>query len=70
MAVQKGAKRYQHNITGEVRYFKTLPDVEMWSKIGTKGSSEWRWITNTIEERFIHKKDPIPSGFYPGRIRT
>ena len=69
MAIQKGTKRYQHTITGEVRYFKNHPDPEMWMKVGTPGSKNWRWIHNTIEERFVHKEEPIPEGFQLGRIK-
>ncbi len=70
MAIGKGTKRYQHNITGEVRYFKNIPDISMWSKVGTPGSKNWRWVNNTIEERFVRKNEPIPDGYQLGRIRT
>ena len=69
MPLSKGTRRYQHNITGEVRYFKNPPNLESWSKVGTSGSKNWKWINNTIEEKFIHSSDPIPDGFIPGRIR-
>ena len=70
MAVQKGTKRYQHNITGEVKYFKSPPPITSWSKVGTPGSKNWRWIHNSTEEKFVLKSDPIPEGFQLGRIRT
>ena len=70
MPLQKGTKRYKHNVTGEVRYFKSEPNSEKWSKIGTPGSRNWKWIHNTIEERFIHNTEPIPEGFVPGRIKS
>ena len=70
MAVQKGARRYQHNITGEVKYFKSPPSLDSWSKVGTPGSKNWRWINNTVEEKFVPKTEPIPEGFQLGRIRA
>ena len=69
MALQRGTKRYQHEETGEVRYFKTPPS-SLWFKVGTKGSKDWRWINNTVEERFVLKTEPIPEGFQLGRIKT
>jgi len=54
MAIPKGTKRYQHNITKEVRYFRNPPSLESWSKVGTPGSKNWRWINNSTEERFVH----------------
>lgn len=65
-----GTKRYKHNETGEVRYFRNAPNLSYWSKIGTPGSKNWKWIHNTLEERFISPKDVIPEGFIPGRIKT
>jgi len=70
MAVQKGAKRYQHNITGEVKYFKAPPSLESWSKVGTPGSKNWRWIHNATEEKFVRKDEPLPEGYQLGRIRA
>ena len=68
MPLPKGTKRYKHNLTGEVRYFKNPPNLERWSKIGTAGSKNWKWINNTVEEKFIGPDDNIPVGFIPGRI--
>ena len=70
MAIAKGTKRYQHNVTGEVRYFKNPPSLESWSKVGTAGSKNWCWINNTVEEKFVKKSDPIPDGFSLGRVKT
>ena len=70
MAVQKGARRYQHNITGEVKYFKSPPPITSWSKVGTPGSKNWRWVNNGVEEQFINSKEEIPAGFQLGRIKT
>ena len=70
MAIQKGTRRYQHNHTGEVRYFKNPPSLESWSKVGTPGSKNWCWINNTVEERFVKKSEPIPEGFTLGRVKT
>ena len=70
MALPKGTKRYKHKMTGEIRYFKNPPNLERWDKIGTPGSKNWRWINNTIEERFVHKEEPIPEGFQLGRVRA
>lgn len=70
MPLQKGTRRYKHNVTGEVRYFKSDPNPENWTKIGTPGSRNWKWIHNAIEERFIHQTEPIPEGFVPGRIKS
>ena len=69
MAVAKGTKRYQHSVTGEVRYFKSTPNPELWMKVGTAGSKNWRWINNTVEEKFVRKDEPIPEGFELGRIK-
>ena len=70
MPLQKGTKRYKHNITGEVRYFKNEPCLNSWSKIGTPGSKKWKWIHNTIEEKFISPSEQIPEGFVPGRLKV
>ena len=70
MALPKGVKRYQHNETGEVRYFKNAPDISKWSKIGTPGSKNWRWIHNATEEKFVRKDEPLPEGYQLGRIRA
>ena len=70
MAVAKGAKRYQHIITEEVRYFKSPPNMDQWNKIGTGGSKDWRWIHNATEEKFVKKSDPVPEGSSLGRIKT
>ena len=69
MPVPKGTKRFQHNITGEVRYFRNPPNLESWSKVGTPGSKNWCWINNTVEERFIKKAEFIPEGFTLGRVK-
>ena len=53
MALPKGTKRYIHNSTGEIRYFKNPPCLENWSKVGTPGSKNWKWINNSIEEKFV-----------------
>ena len=70
MALPKGTKRYQHNVTGEIRYFKNPPKAESWTKVGTPGSKNWRWINNTLEERYVHTNEPIPEGFSLGRVRA
>ena len=70
MAVPKGTKRYQHNLTGEVRYFRNPPNLESWSKVGTPGSKNWCWINNNVEERFVRKSELLPEGFTYGRIRS
>lgn len=59
-----------HNETGEVRYFRNPPNLTAWSKIGTPGSKNWRWITNLTEERFIGPNDIVPDGFVPGRLKA
>ena len=69
MPVPKGTKRFQHNVTGEVRYFRNPPDLSFWSKIGTPGSKNWKWINNTVEEKFIGPQDLVPEGFILGRIK-
>ena len=70
MPLPAGTKRYKHNETGEVRYFRNAPNLSYWSKIGTPGSKNWKWINNTLEEKFISPGDIIPEGFVPGRIKT
>ena len=70
MGLPRGTKRYQHNITGEIRYFRNAPDLSRWSKIGTPGSKNWRWIHNATEERFVKRDEPLPSGFTLGRLKT
>lgn len=70
MALPRGTKRYQHSETGEVRYFRNAPNLDMWFKVGTPGSRDWRWINNSLEERYVHKQEPIPTGFVPGRVKT
>ncbi len=69
MAIPKGTKRYQHNVTNEIRYFRNPPNLQAWSKVGTPGSKNWRWINNTLEEKYISGKDPIPEGYSLGRIK-
>jgi len=70
MALPKGTKRYIHNSTGEIRYFKNPPCLESWSKVGTPGSKNWKWINNSIEEKFIGPKEVVPDGYILGRIKT
>ena len=70
MAIPRGTKRYQHNVTGEVRYFRNPPNLESWSKVGTPGSKNWCWITNLTEERFVKKGEPLPAGFTLGRLKN
>ena len=70
MAVAKGAKRYQHIITEEVRYFKNPPNLDHWHKVGTAGSKDWRWIHNATEEKFVKKTEPVPEGYSLGRLKT
>jgi hypothetical protein len=69
MAITRGAKRYQHKVTEEIKYFRNEPDLEMWNKVGTPGSKDWRWIHNANEERFVRKSDPVPEGFTLGRLK-
>ena len=69
MALPKGTKRYKHNVTGEIRYFKNAPNLNFWTKVGTPGSKNWRWINNTIEEKYVHAAEPIPEGYSLGRVR-
>ena len=70
MAIPKGTKRFQHNITGEVRYFRNPPNLESWSKVGTPGSKNWCWINNSTEERFVKRGGELPVGFSYGRVRA
>jgi hypothetical protein len=70
MALPKGVKRYQHNETGEVRYFRNAPDISRWSKVGTPGSKDWRWINNSTEERYVKSAENIPEGYVLGRLRS
>ena len=70
MAIPKGTKRYQHNITKEIRYFRNPPNLQAWSKVGTPGSKDWRWIHNETEEKYISSKEVIPEGYSLGRIRS
>ena len=70
MALPKGVKRYQHNESGEVRYFRNAPDVSRWSKVGTPGSKDWRWIHNATEERYVKSTDVIPEGYVLGRLKS
>ena len=70
MALPKVVKRYQHNETGEVRYFKNAPDISRWSKIGTPGSKNWRWIHNATEEKYVSASELIPEGYSLGRLKT
>ena len=70
MAVPRGTKRYQHNVTEEVRYFRNPPNLDLWTKVGTPGSKNWCWINNTVEERFVKRSDPMPDGFTHGRVKA
>ena len=70
MALPKGVKRYQHNETGEVRYFRNAPDISRWSKVGTPGSKDWRWINNSTEERYVKSAEVLPEGFVLGRLKS
>ena len=69
MAIPKGTKRYQHNSTKEIRYFRNPPNLEVWSKVGTPGSKNWRWVNNSSEEKYISNETEIPEGFALGRIK-
>ena len=69
MAIPKGTKRFQHNVTGEIRYFRNPPNLQIWSKVGTPGSKNWRWINNAVEEKYISSKETIPEGYSLGRIK-
>lgn len=70
MAIPKGTKRYQHNVSGEVRYFRNAPNLKLWTKVGTPGSKNWRWINNGTDEKYIAKTDVIPEGYVLGRFRA
>jgi len=70
MPLPAGTKRYQHNETKEIRYFRNPPNLHAWSKIGTPGSKSWKWVNNGSVEKFIGPKDLIPEGFIAGRIKT
>ena len=70
MSIPKGTKRYQHNLTKEVRYFRNPPNLEVWSKVGTPGSKNWRWVSNNTHEKYIHKEEVIPEGYSPGRLKV
>lgn len=70
MAVPKGTKRYRHRVTEEVRYFRNPPNLEVWDKVGTVGSKNWKWIHNAIEEQYVKKDAPLPEGYSLGRLRT
>ncbi len=69
MAIPKGTKRFQHNVTGEIRYFRNPPNLQIWSKVGTPGSKNWRWVNNAVEEKYISSKETIPEGYSLGRIK-
>ena len=70
MSLPKGTKRYQHNVTKEVRYFRNPPNLNAWTKVGTPGSKNWRWIHNSSEEKYIHYEQTIPEGYSLGRLRA
>ena len=70
MPLQKGTKRYKHNETGEVRYFRNPPSLDSWSKVGTPGSKQWKWVNNAVEEKFIGPSDVIPEGYVLGRLKV
>lgn len=70
MALPKGTKRYKHKETGEVRYFRNPPNLEKWDKVGTPGSKNWKWISNSTEERYVDSDTIIPEGFVLGRIKA
>ena len=70
MAIPKGTKRYQHNVTEEVRYFRNPPNLSCWTKIGTPGSKNYRWINNTTNEKYISKEEAIPEGYSLGRLKA
>jgi len=69
MAIPKGTKRYQHIETGEVRYFRNAPNLSYWTKVGTPGSKNWRWINNGSDEKYISNSEVIPEGYSLGRFR-
>ena len=70
MAIPKGTKRYQHNSTGEVRYFRNAPNLQLWTKVGTPGSKNWRRINNGADEKYISNAEVIPEGYSLGRFRA
>ena len=70
MAIPKGTKRYQHNVSGEIRYFRNPPNLKLWSKVGTPGSKNWRWINDGESEKYISKTEVIPEGFVLGRKKA
>lgn len=70
MALPRGTKRYIHTVTREVRYFRNPPNPDLWTKVGTPGSKNWKWIHNTLEEKFISPSDSIPEGYVPGRLKV
>lgn len=70
MAIPKGTKRYQHNTTGEVRYFRNAPNLKHWTKVGTPGSKNYRWVNNNVDEKYIKKLDNIPEGYVLGRLKA
>jgi len=69
MALPKGTKRYRHGETGEIRYFRNPPNLSKWEKVGTPGSKNWRWVNNSLEEKYISKQSDIPEGYNLGRIK-
>jgi hypothetical protein len=69
MALAKGTKRFKHKITGEIRYFKNTPNAEMWDKVGTPGSKEWRWVNDGRTEIYISGEAKIPEGYTIGRLK-
>lgn len=70
MALPKGTKRYQHNVTGEVRYFRNPPSKDVWNKVGTPGSKGYCWVNNSVTEKYIRKDEPLPDGFMLGRLKA
>lgn len=70
MALPKGTKRYQHSVTGEIRYFRNPPSKDSWIKVGTPGSKNWCWIHNATEEKYVKKDEPVPEGYVLGRLKT
>ena len=69
MALPKGTKRYRHGETGEIRYCRNPPNLSKWEKVGTPGSKNWRWVNNSLEEKYISNKSDIPEGSNLGRIK-
>lgn len=41
-----------------------------WTKIGTPGSKNYRWINNTTSEKYIKKDETIPEGYSLGRLKA